>query len=104
MDIRSRKQTKSISALKVLTGFINSIDDNTGWWYNAGNNDIKDEDFEYLFPSLSTIFRLHKNAFSIFFLEMNLIKKRGNKFMINIKGYDHLKNMANNHISTEILK
>jgi len=31
MDNRSRKQTMSTSALEVLTGFIDSIDDDAGW-------------------------------------------------------------------------
>ena len=104
MDVRSRKQTKSMSALEVLTGFINSVDDDAGWWYNAGNNNIKDKDFEYLFPSLSTVFGLYKDAFNIFFLEANLIKKRGNKLVISMKGYDDLKNVVNNHVSVETLK
>ena len=101
MDIWSRKQTKSISALEVLAEFISSIDDDASWWYNAGNNDIKDKSFKYLFLLLSTVFRLHKDALNIFFLEANLIKKRGNKFVISIKGCGNLKNMVNNHISAQ---
>ena len=104
MDIRSRKQTKSMLVLEVLAEFISSIDDYAGQWYNTGNNDIEDKNFKYLFLSLSTIFRLHKDTLSIFFLEANLIKKRGNKFVISMRGCSDLKNIVNSYISTEILK
>ena len=50
------------------------------------------------------MFRLYEDAFSIFYLEANLMKKRGNKFVINMRGCNYLKNMVNNHISTEISK
>ena len=58
--------------LEVLVAFVNKIDHGEGRWCNIGaSNEDSDDDCNYLFPSSSKIFGIHKNAIRIFLLEIN---------------------------------
>ena len=74
--------------LEVLVTFFNNVDQDAGWWYNVGTSSgNEDEEFNYLFPSLNNIFGIHKDAMSMFLLEINCLKKKGNTCIINSKRY-----------------
>ena len=83
------------SRLEVLSRFINDIDQDAGWWCNIGiptNNDK--EEFNYLFPSLSKIFGMHREAMTIFLIENNCTNRKSKKFVFCSKDYKSLMAMV----------
>ena len=88
------KVTNSNTGIEVLTHSINNMDPDVGWWFSIGTcSTEEDEDFEHVFPSINKVFGTHKDAFDTFNLENFLIKKKGDKFVTSMKGYETLISM-----------
>ena len=77
---------------------------NAGWWYLLPVPGKKtSEDFEYVFPSLSMVFGINKNAIIIYQLKIGCMKKYGNKWYLYQKGYDKIINKVLNPNKCKIL-
>ena len=67
------------------------------------SNKDSDEDYDYLFPSLNTIFGIHKNAMRMSLLEINCLKRKDKSFIFNHKGYECLIGICDANVETTLI-
>jgi hypothetical protein len=82
---------------EVLASFVEEIPHAKGWWYRIPSRVTPTQDsrplpFDAILPHImGTLFGLTKLATWVILYEMGCYKKKQNRFIINIQGWDDLK-------------
>jgi hypothetical protein len=88
--------SKQASYREVLASFIGKIPHAKGWWYRLPSRVAPTQDgqplpFDAILPHMGTLFGLTELAMWVILYEMGCYKKKNNKFIINLQGWDDLK-------------
>ena len=95
---------KELSSSKVLLSFIDNTEFECSWWCmfkELGENNSTDEK-NILFPNISKIFNMSKEAMILFLLELRFMKKHGGILRINLKACESFKEILTDHQLFEV--
>jgi hypothetical protein len=87
---------KQANYREVLASFVGEIPHAKGWWYRIPSRVTPTQDgrplpSDVILPHMGTLFGLTELAMWVILYEMGCYKKKKNRFIINIQGWDDLK-------------
>ena len=93
----------AVKCLEVLKSYVDNIEDGNGWWYSFPMPGKKDHCLiTDMFPNANTLFGMHKDAMSIFWIEAGWLKKCGSTCKLHKNKSDEMKEHVTNRSSFEI--
>ena len=95
MDASGQRAGEDDYSMEVLTSFVNSIDEDTGWQHDFPVPGRKeDTPAQDVFPDVSNVLGLREEAMEIFLAEDRQMKKKGTKIVFCHDGCDTFKELS----------